>query len=45
MSDHIGQWLIEESSIWGVHFQNWMPVALGIALVAILWASRKQWSE
>jgi hypothetical protein len=45
MSDQVGQWLIEEFSIWGVHFQNWMLVALGIALIGILWAWRKQRSE
>jgi hypothetical protein len=45
MSDQVGRWLIDESSILGVHFQNWMPVALGIILVGILLAGRMKRSD
>jgi hypothetical protein len=45
MREQIGQWLVAEFSIFGVRFQNWMPVAFGIILVAILLASRKKRSE
>jgi LPXTG-motif cell wall-anchored protein len=37
------QWFVEEFSFLGIHFQNWMLVAAGIVLVAILaaWLQRR----
>jgi hypothetical protein len=31
------QWLATECPLWGIHFQNWMPVAIGIVMIAILY--------
>jgi hypothetical protein len=30
------RWLVQEFTILGIHFQNWMPVDVGIVLVAVL---------
>lgn len=34
----MGDWLIGQFSIFGIQFQNWMLVALAIALGAIVYA-------
>jgi hypothetical protein len=39
----VGDWLVEEFTIWGASLQNWMAVALAIILIAIVlaWATRR----
>lgn len=37
MGDGVAQWLAGEFVFLGVHFQNWMPVALAIVVLAILY--------
>jgi hypothetical protein len=42
MRDGIGEWLFGEFSVFGVHFQNWMPVVVALAVcIAILFAHRR----
>jgi hypothetical protein len=39
------QWFVEEFTFLGIHFQNWMPVAVATVLVAILaaWLQQRTW--
>jgi len=41
MGDQVAHWLLGEFTVLGVHFQNWMPVALAIVALGILQARRK----
>jgi hypothetical protein len=34
----MAQWLVGQSSLFGVHFQNWMPVVIGIAALFVLYS-------
>jgi len=36
--DQVPDWLIGEFAILGINFQNWMPIAFAIVLLAILYA-------
>jgi hypothetical protein len=33
----VGDWLVREFTFLGIHFQNWMPVAVGIVVLLILY--------
>ena len=33
----MGDWLAGEFSFLGIHFQNWMLVAVNVVVLAILW--------
>ncbi len=33
----MGDWLVQEFTFLGIHFQNWMPVAVGFAVLFILY--------
>jgi len=37
MGDQAGQWLVGEFTFLGIHFQNWMPLTVGIVLLFILY--------
>jgi len=37
MGDQAGQWLVGEFTVFGIHFQNWMPLAVGIVFLFILY--------
>lgn len=37
----MADWLIGEFSIFGIQMQNWMPIALAITIVAIVYAWRR----
>ena len=37
MNNGIGQWLVGQFSILGVHFQNWMAVAFAIVVLWLLY--------
>jgi hypothetical protein len=39
----MGEWLVRDFVIFGVTIQNWMPVALAMAVVAIIisWRSNR----
>jgi hypothetical protein len=34
MRERFGQWLVGQFALFGVHFQNWMAVAL---VIVVLW--------
>ena len=33
-------WLAGEFTILGIHFQNWMPIAVAIGIAGVFWARR-----
>jgi hypothetical protein len=35
-----GEWLAGEFSLFGIHFQNWMPLFVAIVLVAVVFSHR-----
>jgi hypothetical protein len=37
MGEEISQWLVGEFAVFGVHFQNWMPIAVAIVLLCIVY--------
>jgi hypothetical protein len=39
----MGDWLVRDSTFIGIHFQNWMPMVAGLALLFVLylWARRQ----
>jgi uncharacterized iron-regulated membrane protein len=43
MRDRVGRWLVEQFAVFGVHFQNWMAVALVIVVLSglYLWLGRR----
>jgi hypothetical protein len=44
MGERIGQWLVGQFALFGVHFQNWMALALAIVVLwsAWLWLGGRQ---
>jgi hypothetical protein len=36
LGDVVAEWLASEFTLFGVHFQNWMPLALAIVVLGVL---------
>jgi hypothetical protein len=36
MGDIVAEWLAREFTFLGIHFQNWMPLALAIVMLGVL---------
>jgi hypothetical protein len=36
MGDTVAEWLAREFTVLGIHFQNWMPLALAIVVLGVL---------
>jgi hypothetical protein len=39
MGEGVSQWLVSEFTLFGVHFQNWMPIALVIVVFCVAYQS------
>jgi hypothetical protein len=35
-------WLANEFSLWGIHVQNWMPIALAIIVLWVVYVRAKR---
>jgi hypothetical protein len=44
MRDWLGPWLVDEFSVLGLHLQHWMPVAVAIVVLWVVyeWVSRRR---